>query len=102
MNIWTRPPSSLSTSITIGSLSELSSIMLSMESAVSEKNYEDLYRLAHGLKGSSRNYEFFSLGDIFFEVEKAAADKNMDASRYYMRQARNYLDNVQVEFVDKG
>ncbi|MBU1168418.1 MAG: response regulator [Proteobacteria bacterium] len=74
----------------------------SMEKAAREKNFEDLYRLGHGLKGSSRNYEFYKLGDIFFEIEKAAADKNVDDAFYFMGQAREYLDHVEVEFVDKG
>lgn len=73
-----------------------------MKTAVQENNFEDLYRLGHGLKGSSRNYELYQLGDIFFEIEKAAADKNIDDAVFYMAKAREYLDNVDVEFVDKG
>lgn len=74
----------------------------SMARAVEESNFEDLYRLGHGLKGSSRNYEFYKLGDIFFEIEKAAADKNMDDAVFYLTQARDFLNHVEVEFVDKG
>jgi CheY-like chemotaxis protein/HPt (histidine-containing phosphotransfer) domain-containing protein len=72
-----------------------------MDKAVVEKNYDDLYRLGHGLKGSARNYEFFKLGELFFEVEKAAADKNIDGAVFYMKKARHYLENVDVEFVEK-
>lgn len=74
----------------------------SMNRAVKDENFEDLYRLGHGLKGSSRNYEFYKLGDIFFEIEKAAADRNMDDAVYYLTQAREFLSHVEVEFVDKG
>lgn len=73
-----------------------------MDKAARESNFDDLYRLGHGLKGSSRNYEFYTLGDIFFEIEKAAADKNLDGALYYMRRAREYLKHVDVEFIEKG
>lgn len=74
----------------------------SMDEAVRQKNVDDLYRLGHGLKGSARNYEFHALGDIFFEIEKAAADKNLDDAAFYLTKAREYLDQVEVKFVDKG
>jgi CheY-like chemotaxis protein/HPt (histidine-containing phosphotransfer) domain-containing protein len=75
--------------------------LAAMKTAADEKNFEDLYRLGHGLKGSARNYEFFDLGDIFFEIEKAAADKNLDDAVQYLKQARTYLETVEVEFVEK-
>lgn len=75
--------------------------LAAMRTAVEEKNFDDLYRLGHGLKGSARNYEFFHLGDIFFEIEKAAADKNLDDAVQYLKQARTYLETVEVEFVEK-
>ncbi|WP_459923571.1 ATP-binding protein, partial [Desulfatiferula olefinivorans] len=74
----------------------------SMDEAIRQNNVDDLYRLGHGLKGSARNYEFHALGDIFFEIEKAAADKNLDDAAFYLARAREYLDRVEVTFVDKG
>ena len=76
--------------------------LASMEKATKEKKFDDLYRLGHGLKGSARNYELYKLGDIFYEIEKAAADKNMDDVVFHLSQARLYLETVDVEFVDKG
>lgn len=75
--------------------------LAAMNTAIEENNFEDLYRLGHGLKGSARNYEFYHLGDIFFEIEKAAADKNLDDAGLYLKQARMYLETVEVEFIEK-
>lgn len=72
-----------------------------METAADGKDFDSLYRLGHGLKGSARNYEFFHLGDIFFEIEKAAADKHLDDAVLHMKRARRYLESVVVEFVEK-
>jgi PAS domain S-box-containing protein len=73
-----------------------------MDVAVRDQDFDDLYRLSHGLKGSARNYGFFKLGDIFFEIEKASADRNMDLTVLHMREAVKYLETVEVEFADKG
>jgi PAS domain S-box-containing protein len=75
--------------------------LAAMNTAVDEKDFESLYRLGHGLKGSARNYEFFQLGNIFFEIEKAAADKNLDDALHHMRRAKKYLETVEVEFIEK-
>ncbi len=72
-----------------------------MDTAADGMDFESLYRLGHGLKGSARNYEFTHLGDIFFEIEKAAADKHLDDALFHMKRARRYLETVEVEFVEK-
>ena len=72
-----------------------------MEMAAAKKNFDDLYRLGHGLKGSARNYEFFYLGDLFFNIEKAAAEKSIEKATLFMSKARQYLETVDVEFVEK-
>lgn len=75
--------------------------LAAMNTAAREKDFDSLYRLGHGLKGSARNYEFFELGDLFFQIEKAAADKNLDDALHFMKLARNYLETVEVEFIEK-
>lgn len=75
--------------------------LASMETAVAEKDFDSLYRLGHGLKGSARNYEFFDLGNVFFEIEKAAAERNSDKALHHMKRARQYLQTVEVIFIDK-
>lgn len=75
--------------------------LAAMNTAARENDFDSLYRLGHGLKGSARNYEFFHLGDLFFQIEKAAADKNLDDALHFMALARNYLETVDVEFIEK-
>jgi len=75
--------------------------LAAMNTAARENDFDSLYRLGHGLKGSARNYEFFHLGDLFFQIEKAAADKNLDDALHFMKLARNYLETVDVEFIEK-
>jgi hypothetical protein len=40
-------------------------------------------------------------GNIFFEIEKAAADKNKDNALHHIKRARQYLETVEVEFIEK-
>jgi PAS domain S-box-containing protein len=72
-----------------------------MERALLSNKYEDLIRLAHGLKGSSRNYELFELGEIFLAIEESAKKKAPVDITIKMDKAKNYIKNIIVEFVDK-
>ncbi|WP_198013834.1 ATP-binding protein [Desulforegula conservatrix] len=75
--------------------------LASMETAVAEKDFDTMYRLGHGLKGSARNYEFFDLGNVFLEIEKAAAERNSENALHHIKRARKYLETVDVVFIEK-
>lgn len=73
-----------------------------MTVAASDKDFESLFRLGHGLKGSARNYELYDLGNIFLSIEKAAQDDKLETIMFNIEKAKTYLDSVNVEFVNKG
>lgn len=75
--------------------------LASMEIAVEKKDFDSLYRLGHGLKGSARNYEFSDLGNVFFEIERAAAERNPENALHHIKRARRYLETVDVVFIEK-
>lgn len=73
-----------------------------MEDAVETNEFNELYRLGHGLKGSARNYELHDLGSIFLDIENAAQEKKIETVIFNLKKAKKYLDTINVEFVNKG
>lgn len=63
--------------ILVGSyLDEAKRILLKIEVAVSENNYEDLKLQVHSLKGSSGNLKFNEIYEMTKEMEFAASKSN--------------------------
>ncbi|MCP3926374.1 MAG: response regulator [Desulfobacterales bacterium] len=72
-----------------------------MDKALLARNFDDLYRLGHGLKGSSRNYELYDLGEIFMSIEHASEKKSITDITLKMNEARKYINKINVEFIQK-
>lgn len=72
-----------------------------MNRATANEDYNELFRLGHGLKGSASNYELYDLGNIFLKIEKAAEEKKMETIIFNLKKAKDYIDTVKVEFVNK-
>jgi len=73
-----------------------------MRTAAAEQDFESLFRLGHGLKGSARNYELYQLGDIFLEIENASKENKMETIIFNVKKAKDYLNSINVEFINKG
>ncbi len=72
-----------------------------MNRAAQNTDFNELYRLGHGLKGSASNYELYDLGNIFLKIEKAAENKKMETIIFNLKKAKDYIDTVKVGFVNK-
>ncbi len=73
-----------------------------MEKALDDNDFDGLFRFGHGLKGSARNYELYELGNIFLEIENASKENKMETIMFNLKKAKNYLNSVNVEFINKG
>lgn len=72
-----------------------------MKKALNEGDYENLARLAHGLKGAAGNYELVELSGIFLDIERAFKQREMESVKELMENAHDYIEKVKIEYVDE-
>ena len=70
-----------------------------MLTALEQKDFKTLKRLAHGYKGASASYELNYLSKLFSGVESAADATDMDAIRAELYSVADYIDKIEVEFI---
>jgi HPt (histidine-containing phosphotransfer) domain-containing protein len=71
-----------------------------MQNAYSKKNYTEIQRIGHNIKGSSLNYGFLLMGELGRKIEISAAGENDVELEGLLNVFKDYLENVVVEFVD--
>lgn len=59
-------------------IEDIPKLSIKLDSAISNKNYEEIKTLAHNLKGSAYNMTADSLGDIAKDIELACKERKMD------------------------
>lgn len=70
-----------------------------LREALKEGNFTELESLGHKLKGTCGGYDFDELGNLGLEIENAAKVSNSDEIHRLIETFRNYLRNVEVEYV---
>ncbi|HUO05958.1 MAG TPA: Hpt domain-containing protein [Candidatus Binataceae bacterium] len=67
-------------------------------SAVPERDFASIKRIAHRMKGEGVSYGFNTIADIGRELEAAAASRDDGAAAALARHLLAYLDRVEVVF----
>ncbi|CAN2042327.1 two-component system, sensor histidine kinase [Candidatus Magnetomoraceae bacterium gMMP-15] len=80
---------------------EIQEELKNMDQALKDRDFEILYRLGHGFKGAARNYQLTELGEIFLKIEKAGKNQKSEKIIEYMKKVRDYIDNVDIKYVDE-
>ncbi|MCP4756414.1 MAG: response regulator [Proteobacteria bacterium] len=80
---------------------EIQQALKDMKQALADNDFETLERLGHGFKGASRNYELNDLAGIFLMIEKAAKSKESQSVLENLENARCYIENVQVDYIER-
>ena len=70
-----------------------------MHSALEERDFKTLKRLAHGYKGASASYEMIYLSKLFKGVESAADIADIDAVGAELSNVKDYIEKVEIEYV---
>ncbi len=66
--------------------------------AVSRRDYAEISRIAHRVKGEGGSYGFDSMTEMGRGLEQAAATRDDGAVTALARQLLSYLDHVEVVF----
>ncbi len=82
-------------------LEDLNAGLDTMAQGLQEGDFDTLHRLGHGLKGAAGNYEFEELAGIFLTIENAAKNHDSDAAAKYMKRAKDYLERLDIAYVEK-
>ena len=66
--------------------------------AVARRDYAEIGRIAHRIKGEGGSYGFESMTDLGRSLEQAAATRDDGAVTTLARQLLNYMDRVEIVF----
>jgi histidine phosphotransfer protein HptB len=66
--------------------------------ALAHRDYAEISRIAHRLKGEGGSYGFDSMTEMGRSLEHAAATRDDGAATTLARQLLNYLDRLEVVF----
>lgn len=67
--------------------------------ALHEKDYDQVKRLGHNIKGSGGSYGFDEVSRIGLDLETAALEKNDNAMRNLTDELEDYLARVEIVYV---
>jgi HPt (histidine-containing phosphotransfer) domain-containing protein len=72
-----------------------------VKDALSNKDYETIRRIGHGLKGSCRGYGFCELGEMGKEMERAASEKkSREKIERILEDMIRYINTVSIVYID--
>lgn len=71
-----------------------------LKSLYEEKNLPEIEKIGHKVSGSSGGYGFHDLGNIAKEIEKFAMDNKESEIGPLIQQFEEYVQNVQVNYVN--
>jgi len=49
-----------------------------LKKSIEEKNFDEIYRMAHSMKGYAKPFGFNELGDLAIQIQDAAKEKSFD------------------------
>ncbi|HBU36617.1 MAG: histidine phosphotransferase [Desulfovibrio sp.] len=75
--------------------------LVKMQVVLETRDYDNLSRLGHTVKGTGYGYGFRGLGDLGSKLEKAAKDADQKSCQQLINKIEWYLANVHVEFVNE-
>jgi HPt (histidine-containing phosphotransfer) domain-containing protein len=67
-----------------------------MESCLKVKNFEQIERLGHSMKGSGTGYGFDGISEIGRSIEIAGKEKDIEKIRKGIVDLKDYLDRVEI------
>jgi len=80
-------------------LNELSGARADMQRAMTNDDFGDLYRLAHGYKGAAGSYELPALERMLLELEQAALNADEVAAAACFVEIDDYLCRLEIEYI---
>ncbi|OEU66800.1 MAG: histidine phosphotransferase [Desulfovibrio sp. S3730MH75] len=74
--------------------------LVELETAVQDQDFDQIRMLGHKLKGTGAAYGFEELTRLGNIIEDQAVEKIMENVPESTAQVRNYLENVEIEYVE--
>ena len=69
-----------------------------LQSALDDKDFDALQRIAHDMKGIGAGYGFDKITDLGLEMENAAKEHHPVSIREYIMDYEYYLNNLEVVY----
>lgn len=75
--------------------------VVTMRDALNRQNFEEIRKIGHKLKGTSRMYGFEYMSTLCLAIEEAAKNHETDTIRKKLDLLADYLDNVIIKYVSE-
>ena len=73
--------------------------IVTLDTAIKEKNFAEIQSVGHKLKGNAGSYGFDGLSEIVAGMEKAAKEQKLDIIEKLYADYKSHLEQIQIEFV---
>lgn len=67
-----------------------------MEALLVDKDFEQIERLGHSMKGSGAGYGFDSISEIGASIEIAGKNKDIEVIKKGIEDLKDYLDRLEI------
>ena len=71
----------------------------SIKVALTNRDFEEIKRISHKLKGTSHMYGFENVSQLFSGIELADAHKDMSTIDKILGQLEEYFDKINITYV---
>ncbi|MCT4661817.1 MAG: Hpt domain-containing protein [Tissierellales bacterium] len=65
-----------------------------------KRDYEEMRKLGHSIKGVGYNYGFDVIGDLGKKLEEVVSVKNDLKIKEIASDIENYIENIDIEFIE--
>jgi len=72
----------------------------SIDSLIRRKDFDAIYRIGHGLKGTGSAYGFHKITKFGIQLEKYAKERNEESIALLCKEAIDHLDNIEIRYIE--
>lgn len=73
--------------------------LMELDNLLNQKNFDQIARLAHKIKGTAGGYGFAELSSFASELEASAKQKDESALKNIAKKMKDHFSSVEVQFV---
>ena len=70
-----------------------------MKKAIEAKEFDELHKVAHSMKGYGKPFGFVHLGDYAANIQQKAEKNDLEGVIEHFKQLEAYIENVQIEYI---
>ena len=69
-----------------------------LQKSIQDQNFEEMYRMAHSMKGYAKPFGFDKLEDLAISIQGAAKDERLDDAKELVDELNHYFFNIEIVY----